>query len=59
MVWNVITLLTTTATDLYGLIDSVMQVELSWVQFLKCLSLTDLDQDSKNKQIYKPLITSR
>lgn len=34
-------------TDLYGIADLFMQLKLSWVQFLKRLSLTDLDQDSK------------
>ena len=34
-------------TDLYGLIDFIMQFKLSWVQFLKRLSLTDLGQDSE------------
>lgn len=33
-------------TDLYGVADLFMQLKLSWVQFLKSLSLTDLDQDS-------------
>lgn len=33
--------------DLYGIVDLIMQLNLSWVQFLECLSLTDLDQDSE------------
>lgn len=40
-------------TDLYGVADLIVQLKLSWVQFLKRLSLTDLDQDSaKNKHIH-------
>lgn len=36
-------------TDLYGIADTIMELKLSWVQFLKRLSLTDLDQDSEKK----------
>lgn len=36
-------------TNQYGLLDLITQVKFSRIQFLKCLSLTDLDQDSKNK----------
>ena len=34
-------------TDQYGIVDLIIQIKLSWVQFLKRLSLTDLDQDSE------------
>lgn len=33
----------------YGPLDLLTEVKFSWIQFLKCLSLTDLAQDSKNK----------
>lgn len=38
--------------DLYGIVDLIMQLNLCWVQFLKCLSLTDLDQDSEKKHMH-------
>lgn len=47
--WDATIFPNATVTDLDGLFDSVIQVKLSWIQFLKRLSLTDLDQDSKNK----------
>lgn len=37
------------STHVYGIADLIMQLKLSWVQFLKCLSLTNLDQDSGKK----------
>lgn len=37
-------------TDLYGIADLIMQLKMSWVQFLKSLSLTDLDQDSEEEK---------
>lgn len=40
------TLILSVMTDLYGVADLVVQLKLSRVQFLKRLSLTDLDQDS-------------
>lgn len=33
----------------YGPLDLITEVKFSGIQFLKCLSFTDLDQDSKNK----------
>lgn len=46
-------------TDLYGIDDLIMKVKESWVEFLECLSFTDLDQDPEenNAQSCMSLIT--